>query len=107
MQQAGRVRQRRRDVRPRIRRPECQHVAYDPQRMQSPLPRWDDVVHSLGKQQCADAVTLPGGSQCQDRRDFDPPLALGGRLSEVLGSGPIHDQQYRELALLDERLDVG
>ena len=85
-----------------------QQVADDPQRVVAAAPRRHVAFDAVGEEHRADAVVIGDRGEREHRRQLRRVVALQQVLrAELLRAGHVHHQQQREVALLDELLDVG
>ena len=81
-------------------------LADDAQRMQAALPRRDEQLDVIGKQDAADLVVVANRAERKHARDLRGEFALAEmHAAEFARRAHIHDEHHRQLALLGEFLD--
>ena len=96
-----------RDVGAAPARRDRQQVADDAQRVVTPAPRGRVALDAVREQHRAHAVVVEHRRERQHRRQLDRVVALEDEVgAERLRARDVHGQQQREVALLDELLDV-
>ena len=85
-----------------------EHVAQDAQQVHAATPRRDEVLDIIRDQRHPDAIVLPNRGEAEQSAQFRRQLALLlPARAEQHGTRDIDHEHHRELALLDEALDVG
>src|SRR5205823_67548 len=85
---------------------EEKNLADDAQRMQAALPRRDEQLDVIGKQDAADLVVVADRAERKHARDLRGEFALAEmHAAEFARRAYVHDEHHRELALLGEFLD--